>query len=122
MARHDRGFARLGGFEGVFLQVKAQLGFALLFVRAVASETIFGEDGPDFAVEINRRRWRGRGPARKAAEQRCHDSASQNMLSDYSQSFPQEKRPTAVRWYSIQTLASEELSAFCYTRASQEAV
>ena len=48
--------------EGVFLTVQAQTGFALAFIRAMASEAMLRKDGADLSVVVDMRRHAGLRP------------------------------------------------------------
>ena len=55
--------ARLDGFlfQRDFAHVQAELGFAIVFVRAVAEEAVVRENGPDIAIELEFSRHRRGG-------------------------------------------------------------
>ena len=53
VARDDRRFAALQRLDGRFAAVEAQPLGPFRFVLTVASETVLGQDRPDFAVEVD---------------------------------------------------------------------
>lgn len=48
----DGDLTGLGGMRGALAGIKAEIGFAGGFVKAVAAEAMFREDGADFEIEI----------------------------------------------------------------------
>jgi hypothetical protein len=53
VAGDDGGVAGFGFTEGGFLDVEAEVAFAFIGIGAVAGEAVFGENGADFAGEVD---------------------------------------------------------------------
>ena len=53
VAGDDGGVAGFGFAEGGFLDVEAEVAFAFIGIGAVAGEAVFGENGSDFACEVD---------------------------------------------------------------------
>ena len=60
VAGHDGKTAVLQRLEGAFFAVEAQMGFALVFIRAVAGVAVLGKDRPNLAVKVDGRSLLGR--------------------------------------------------------------
>ena len=54
VAGDDGRFSVRQRFDGVAPQIESQAAFAVLFVRPVAGEAVFRQDGPHIAVEVDR--------------------------------------------------------------------
>jgi hypothetical protein len=54
-AGDDRGLAGLSLSNRVFAEIEPQFAFTAVFVHAVALEAVLGQDGADFAIEVNAR-------------------------------------------------------------------
>jgi len=50
---NDGDFTGFGGFESLLADIEAELGFAGIFVGAVAVEASIGEDGSEVAIELD---------------------------------------------------------------------
>src|ERR1041385_7828094 len=68
----DDEFAGFELLENVFLFIEAKVGFAMIFVRAVALVAILGQDGADVAVVLDRA-----GVSGHERENACQNEAAQ---------------------------------------------